>query len=1120
MRPHCGTCLRSGNAHLCQYDENAKQDNKRSKKAQKTHKAQVEAPQLQTGYSPAALPPLNSFFTPTLAPKMKFSDKSYPPVPLNAISKSANSVKDSSSKGFSYPTIDTGIGNESGKGESVNEIRLAPISVSPLDSSSNSSLSAVRLPPLDSLSASMNNTSESSKNLSAPYKVFPNDDVHSLVEKLKANDKESIDKLKIEAYSSSFNSHTLMEMANIDNSPKSMQSNAKPRSTEKVSSYNMSELAGTSSTKATNDELLLGKADPDDYFPRPLHRPGSTSNMKVYDDGKAATPNGTTANLLAAANSGTNIQEQGTFKALKILPSDSVNLNDGYSPLLYNFARISNFGPLSWMSSVLKDPMVRLIRDQVIKHKKESLFNATTETEVHHRDKFTQYLGMDDVAPFDDKGKTPLRHNMNGIKPETFGNRPSTCPFATLELAIAQILKVLPVKRVVWLSIERFFSDVYPLVPYLDEFSFVSNIESMLESNHLEDVNSEEKFTKLNLKKKLDFAIVGILLIVLKFSQESVWVNGDAAKHPDVDYTEEESYLLEHPINDRVEAVAQMCLSQFKLFSRCALPVFQLALLLKEYETINGCSDNTSADSQIYITMLVQIAVSIGLNRDPCNFDMMISKGKVGNLWRKIWYGLIAMDLKQNSLYGNPKVMNFDFFDTKLPSFDESSSNIRDYEMEKTVIEKIKRNYRLQRLMLDLEEYVSRLNHVANVQLIMKKLWNLESTLLETLGTFKDVMRMPIDTKIQQVRKCWNFMIYIQAIGLIDCVCHNLYLHYQKVRNTSACLYFAEKGISTWLQVFANFELIATKCPLYFGLGHDMAIIQMIMPLLHRGWINLMSLFIGSLLVVQKYGEINEQTKKVQIFKKVCELVTSAGNWYLPCLKRCSSRHFYAWKLLKAHTYVIYLTRTRRFIFKALLHLNNYLEQISVTESLELLELCKFDNYKFLGKESPAFKDLKKKLDHRTFQSPTEDLTPTSIDLSVLDLKPQMGGATDINFNEIFPVENWTKPMQEDMFWKNLFLQRENIDPSVSAMQMPESEPNARMASPFGFEVGIGSNTGTGTGLGASAPGHSPEDDYMSPFYMSVRGIDLYGVTPSMNTENSPAATDRFVDKTIYDMFS
>ena len=795
------------------------------------------------------------------------------------------------------------------------------------------------------------------------------------------------------------------------------------------------------------------------------------------------------------------------FQSLGIGVDESYNLYEGFVPMLYKFSRINNFGPLAWISIILKDPFICPLRDEIVQHKKKTLFKAASEGETDHQNRFLRYSGLDDIKPIhievhpttatdNDSDAELVKENMlnkpyDGTDINTHIN--PKCVYFNSNFALQQILDVLPENKVIWLSIKRFFTYVYPILPYLDQLSFITDVEKLIDGNHFRDRYSEEKIGTLHVTKKLDFANLGILLLVLKFAEASLIVNEDPGDGS-ITWTKDEQYLLDHPLNEKMINVAQSCLNQFRLLRRCALPIFQLALLMNEYEKLNGLADGNDPDSQNFISMLIQMAISIGMNRDPSKFDTFIGKGKMGNLWRKIWYGLLSSDVKQYIQFGSGKSAMCDFYDTELPVFDEESSNIDNYDLERVVIEKIRLNFKFDQEMLELADYLCQFKKNPNVRVVLTKVFKLEAMIKESFGTMKDLLNRSTNFFIEKVRKVWDFTIYVLAVGLLVTVYHQLFVNYQKLESYAVTKFVKEKSELHWLYVFSNFKNISSRSSKYFGIGFDMVISQCIIPTVHKGWIDFMSTYICLRLAVSKIEDKANSSKTTHLLRKVCDLIVDSENWYLPSLKILSRRHFHAWKLLKAHTFLIGLIRKNQLMFKPLIHLFNYAEYMSNADLMNLLEMTKYKNYIAEENESKIFTAVKDRiLDNCT--SPSSIPTSDSPNSDTTNTAVGNNSGPDISIDGLFPIEAWNKPMEEDAFWRDIFFQKQQ---QTFNGPTPTASPGFDFLAPQMLSQDI-----------------YPQENYEinDPFESQEAGAE--GVIPS-----SSNPTNLFVDQTIYNMFN
>lgn len=814
------------------------------------------------------------------------------------------------------------------------------------------------------------------------------------------------------------------------------------------------------------------------------------------------------------------------FHCLNINSDDSVNVYEGGVPMLYRFSRINNLGPLAWISSLLKDPFVRPLRDEVVRHKRKSLSNETLENGLDNESRMLSYLGLDDIKPLNvevqlsdkievhcqEKNEAPCTSKQY-VCDDVKLHSNQTSFYYNVNLALHEILKVLPNKKVIWLSIKRYFSHVYPILPYLDQSSFIDDIERLTGSNHFSDRDSEEMVQSLKISKKLDFATLGTLLLVFKFSELSLVVIDDPGDSSIV-RTKEEQYLLQHQTSSTVVNVAQRCLNQFKLLRRCALPIFQLALLMNEYEKMNGSADGNSADSLIFTAMLIQVGIATGLNRDPSKFNIQISNGKMGNLWRKIWYGLISLDIKKYIQSGSGKKSHCDFFDTELPIFDEESANIDNYDLERVTIEKIKLNYKFDKLMADLTDYLCNFRKEPKMKEILEMLFQLENLIALHFGTLKDLLNKKTEFFVEKIRKVWDFTIYIQASALLVSVYHHIFVYYQKKGNFRITKFVEDKSLMYWHYFYANFENLAKKPHKYFGTGFDMLIGQCVLLVIHRGWINNISTYIQLCVAIEKSNSSIVNNKKNKIMRKIYKIFSESKLWYLPSLKILSGKHFNAWKLLKAHSFLIEMVNKNQLIFKPLHNLYNYVDDMSETDLIGRLEITKYSNFSAEGKETEYFKKLKRSiLEHNSINLEKNVSYDEVSQMSSNYTGTESNSGSDFSktdefgnpivpvkgYRAKFPIESWNQPIEEDALWKGVYLQKQ--ENQKQQCMFPSTTSFLRDPNMAGFDL--------------AQPISLSETNEETDDVNSVNWL------PTTNTAGpSTDSTGAFVDRTIYEMFN
>lgn len=261
----------------------------------------------------------------------------------------------------------------------------------------------------------------------------------------------------------------------------------------------------------------------------------------------------------------------------------------------------------------------------------------------------------------------------------------------------------LPSKKVLALLIDRFFEKLYIHMPYVDETSFRARINSILKMN---DANQKIKLTSIGSQYCEDFLYVCLLLIIARLS----WLSLPDKNVLGISQNEQLLIKPENFISFVMVDLVKEVFSSAKIMSKPSVLIFQVGLFLKIYSTIspedgfdtddsytrnssfnssnnqNNVSSEAASPSPFkindlsgdlsneapnmnspnFIAMLVQLAHTIGLNRDPLNFknfyptanddEVTVSRlFKTRHLWRKLWYGLLFMTVEANVSLGDYK---------------------------------------------------------------------------------------------------------------------------------------------------------------------------------------------------------------------------------------------------------------------------------------------------------------------------------------------------------------------------------------------------------------------------------------------------------------------------------
>ncbi|VEU20220.1 DEKNAAC100934 [Brettanomyces naardenensis] len=572
-------------------------------------------------------------------------------------------------------------------------------------------------------------------------------------------------------------------------------------------------------------------------------------------------------------------------------------------------------------------------------------------------------------------------------------------------ITISRIIKVLPNRKTIWLLIDRFFKYVYPFLPYLDETQFVAEVERILGARS----DSEERITSIRIAKKLDFAIMGSLLIALRLA--SLSLTGNCDTEPEFPLrTEDEVYLINHTLASETINVAQLCLNQFKLLRRCTLRIFQCAILMRDYQRIDGSDGFSDGDSQIFTGMLIQMGISIGLNRDPSQFDSAVNKNRMGALWRKIWYRLMTIDTSQSSQMGDPRVIREDFYDTELPEFSSISSNNHDLALEQETLRCMRERYELEQYMCKLASLVLNVKETPAVSDVLKQVESLESFIKLRWNSLASILTPADGDHVHNVRKVHQILSYCEAVSLLHPCYHHLLLFYQSTSNAKACKHFFRKSLMLLMEVVGNFLELVKHSYRFVGPGFDFCLTPMLELFMHKT----LHIQFTLILRIQEYQRQLEMSSRPDnsLLMFLSEfgqsiLTKNIKENYMPALSVLAKRYFYAWRMMKAHTFIIQMLKDKSLGFGESSAPYNFLVDMTPSEIHELSDVANPDRYKA---------GMKAKID-----SSRRDSEATGFDVDA----PTSSSASSSGFYS----NNSTSPDTDlDKFWSEMFYKNDGGD--------------------------------------------------------------------------------------------
>ena len=491
---------------------------------------------------------------------------------------------------------------------------------------------------------------------------------------------------------------------------------------------------------------------------------------------------------------------------------------------------------------------------------------------------------------------------------------------------IEKISMVLPKQKVVWKLVNKFFAKVYPFMPIIDETEFKTEISKIVGPEEYDETDVE-----LTVEKRLDFAYLGILLTILRLTYLSLFLNRNGVNEDNLNTTDpseeaqELKYLLSNPINITVTDVAQECLEQFDFLRKTNFTVLQCTFLLRLY-CMFAPEDGDGADvgdSQTYNAMLIQMAYSMGINREPTTnishgqWDILTDDLKMNNVQRKIWFFLVICDLIQGYKFGNPLCIDKKYYDTALPFYKPGNENIQDVEMEKHVIGTFSYFERYYEKLVTILDSTLDIKKDIKLSELTSQLTDFEVFLANNYGSLKDFL-IPYDSKVYKysfvkTMKCKN---YINMRMFLNTIFYHLFLYYEKQQNTEFAFFYLKKVLASHLgEFFPNIFYLINDNHVNFGEVADLILNPTVESMIHKvSQINfalivrLNSSFFSMRNNPKHAEKMDSDAGYRKKFAKISQAalrLRKVSDFLLMAMSKLSRRYYYAWRVTKALSFIL-----------------------------------------------------------------------------------------------------------------------------------------------------------------------------------------------------------------------
>ncbi|CAH2355118.1 multidrug resistance regulator 1 [[Candida] railenensis] len=481
----------------------------------------------------------------------------------------------------------------------------------------------------------------------------------------------------------------------------------------------------------------------------------------------------------------------------------------------------------------------------------------------------------------------------------------------------------LPPNETIWMYIENFFLKIYKYFPFVDEDDFRENIKRILEGR------SSSQIRKLQDKK--DFAILGQLYIILRIgylsmvsraeygefqrSQNSInsVTSGSPSSSSSSSPIPNRSYSL-YPIGVEYVDYAKRCLNCFDLLQPVDINIVQFCLLLCSYLKL-APEDGEGPDRnqfQIFLGTLVQMAFSIGLNRDPNKFQEFAVSESQNHLRRKIWNEIVLLDLYSSTLFGNAPNIQRRYYDTIYPYYSIGCEGISSNPpLEREIIEIHKPREILIQKTKQMVESILEVNEEVKLRTLSNYLSEMEIILHKEFGFLPNYNENDLSHKL-------NMNLFIQLRIFHTSLYYELFLYYEREKNVELMFFYFKKTICVIIEEYAPlvFNLAMNGGKDSKGTGGDKITPENLMlypgleQLVHR-----MNGILFSIIVRIKYTLrmlLTDNTSKSEAeMRAYCKELEKLGYLLKVTVKgaivgisQISDMYWFAWRIAKAHSYI------------------------------------------------------------------------------------------------------------------------------------------------------------------------------------------------------------------------
>lgn len=681
--------------------------------------------------------------------------------------------------------------------------------------------------------------------------------------------------------------------------------------------------------------------------------------------------------------------------------SDTINFYDGYNLVFVRGEARKSFGPLSWVAHVqLNQPLkhiwlfMKLINVQQRKMKlltvEENVQYDNTEREF--RERVEEVEGIRDEKPFKNYPNTTISATITNPKkmnPALVSKGILFCNIETsnIDAIIEAVRGLLPKKKIFWALISRYFQHVYPFFPLVDELVLRENCTRIFASK----AEDSEVIDDIRVERRLDFAHIGLVLIILRFAHLSLFSNVAKVNGLPNPILPEAQILVENPVEAEVVNIAHHCLNQFNICGSVSIPVLQLAIFVRLYQIYGPETGDQGSDlgnRTLLTTAVIQMAQSMGLNREP-DPSMGPVDDRENSLRRKIWYYLLVLDVNTALFLGAPLTVGKNMFDTRAPYYIPGVRNVESDAIEEMTVSTFDGFDYMWEQLYDIVGLIVSIKGTLHLHEFTAKL-----SILEQNATFNYQKLLEIlddNTSVLDVfSKVMKLKIYFSCSYFLSTIHLRLSSYFENKGEIRLSFYYMKKAcLITVHDMLSLHHSITASNTAIFRKSTDIVITPGFISLVNSGVTIILSLRIRTLASIitinEQLNQSSENENKSTNLIRLHQKLSILKNLLEDCFKRftnliahLSTRYIYAWKMLKIFGFMDDILRDQEFHDRMR---NGTAGSLPATYDHEMVVslISLLESTLSNIKKKPENEDLKNKFSQFSRDSPTGSVSSDSI---------------------------------------------------------------------------------------------------------------------------------------------